>query len=74
MSEKIWYDDLPSFFSQKTMFRILPLQTMSLEEKMNAVIRFFIYLGIVLALVRVNAKYLMMGVIPMALSYPIYDV
>lgn len=73
MSEKIWYDDLPNFFSQKTMFRILPLQTMSLEEKMNAIIRFFVYLSILLALVRLDAKYLMMGVIPMAISYPIYE-
>lgn len=73
MSEKIWYDDLPNFLSSKTMFRILPLQTMTLEEKINAIVRFFIYLSIILALVRIDAKYLLVSIIPMVISYPIYE-
>lgn len=73
MSEKIWYDDLAHFLDEKTMFRILPLQTMTLEEKLNAIARFFIYLAVILALVRMEPKYLFLGIIPLLLSYPIYE-
>jgi hypothetical protein len=73
MSEKIWYQDISNFFYKDAMFRILPLQSMTLEEKINAIIRFFIYLGIILSLVLMDARYLFMGIIALVLSYPIYE-
>lgn len=71
--EAIWYEDLPHFFTPDTIFKILPLQTMSLEEKLNAVTRFFIYLGVILALLRKDARYLFFGILAGALSYPLYE-
>jgi hypothetical protein len=73
MSEKIWYRDFPGFLYGDKVFQVLPLHTMSLEGKLNSIVRFFLYLGIILALVRINAKYLFLGIIPALLSYPIYE-
>jgi hypothetical protein len=36
---------------------------MTLQEKLNALLRFFIYLGILLALIKSNYKYLLLGII-----------
>lgn len=73
MSEKIWYDDILEFLSIDKTFHIFPLQMMTLEEKINAIIRFFIYLGIILSLVRMSATYLLIPLISLVVSYPIYE-
>lgn len=73
MSEKIWYEDAMMMFNGVNMFNIIPLQSMSLEQKLNAIVRFFIYLGIILALVRKDAKYLFLGILAALVSYPIYE-
>jgi len=73
MNEKIWYEDLSMFLNAVNMFTIIPIQTMTLEEKLNALVRFFIYLGVILALLRKNAKYLFFGIIAALVSYPIYE-
>lgn len=75
MSEKIWYaeDDILKFFYKDRIFRIIPLETMTLEEKINAIVRFFIYLGVLMAIVTLDARYLFMGIVATVLSYPIYE-
>jgi len=73
MSEHIWYEDPLHFFTQDTLFKILPLQTMTLEEKLNAITRFFIYLGVILSLVRKDARYLFFGLLAALVAYPLYE-
>lgn len=73
MSEKIWYDDIGEFLSSDKIFEVFPLQTMTLEEKINSMIRFFIYTGIILSLVRISSIYLLIPIIALAISYPIYE-
>jgi hypothetical protein len=73
MSEQIWYQDLPKFITSKNFYVMLPTQEMSLEQKLNALLRFFLYLSIVLSLVMVNSKYLFIGILAAILSYVIYQ-
>lgn len=73
MSEKIWYDDVQELLSIDKMFKVFPLQSMTLEEKINAMIRFFIYIGIILSLIRINATYLIIPIIALSVSYPVYE-
>ena len=73
MTEKIWYEDILNFIKPENLLTILPLQGMSLEEKLNAIIRFFIYLGILLALIRKDARYLFMGIIAALVSMLVYE-
>jgi hypothetical protein len=73
MNEKIWYEDIITFVSIDKLFFIIPTQTMSLEEKLNAIVRFFVYLGVILSLVNRSAKYLFLGILAALVSYPIYE-
>lgn len=72
MTEKLWMDDLQGFMTAQNYYVILPSQTMTLEEKLNACVRFFIYLGVILALVRNDARYLFFGIIALLLSLVLY--
>ena len=71
--EKIWYEDLVGFLSNNNYYRIIPIQTMTLEEKLNALVRFFIYLGLVLALIRSNYKYLFFGIVACMISVLLFE-
>lgn len=73
MSEKIWYEDVVRFLSPPQLFHILPLQTMTLEEKLNAITRFCLYLGVILSLVNLNAKFLFIGILAGLVSFVIYE-
>lgn len=72
MSSKIWYDDPSSFITYDNYFTVLPTQDMTTEEKINAIVRFFMYLGIVLALVKTDYRYLFFGIIVAIISVFLY--
>lgn len=73
MSERIWYEDLTQFMTNDTYYKIIPTQSMTMEEKLNALVRFFVYLGLILSLVRRDYKYMFFGVIAAILSAILYD-
>ena len=73
INEKIWYEDLKGSFSPSNYFIVIPSKDMTLEEKINSIVRFFIYFGIILALVCSNYKYLFFGIIACLLSLVIYQ-
>jgi len=70
---KIWYNDLPNFITNKNYFVIIPLGEMSFEDKINALMRFFLYLGVLLALIRSNPNYLMFPVVAGIVSIITYN-
>lgn len=71
--EKIWYEDVLGFLNNENYYRVIPMQTMTMEEKLNALVRFFTYLGIVLALLRSNYKYLFFGIVAAMMSVALYE-
>jgi len=73
MSEKIWYDDLPGFLTPENYYVILPVPNMSFEEKVNALVRFFIYFGIILSLIKSDYKYMMFGIIAAIISVVVVE-
>lgn len=73
MAEKIWYQDLPGFFTVKNYYVILPLQNLTFEEKLNAIARFFIYFGVIMALVRSDGTHLFWGIIALMVTVIIYQ-
>jgi len=72
-TQKIWFDDISHFITDKNYFVIIPLGQMSTIDKINAIMRFFLYLGILLALIRNNGRYLMFPVIAGAISILVYN-
>jgi len=73
MTESIWYDNLQDFITNDNYYIILPTQHMTLEEKLNAIVRFFIYLGIILSILKVDYKYLFFGIVAALLSVILYQ-
>jgi hypothetical protein len=73
MSEQLWIHDIQGFMTSNNYYLILPTQTMTLEEKLNACVRFFIYLGVILAFVRNDARYLFFGIVAFVLSVILYQ-
>ena len=72
-TERIWYDDLHGFINNQNYYIILPSQYMTIEEKLNATFRFFLYLGVILAILKQNYKYLFFGIIAALLSVLLYQ-
>lgn len=73
MSEKIWYDDLLGFLGPDNYYLIVPLQSMSIEEKLNASIRFFLYISIILAIITKDSRYLFFAIVAGLISIGIYE-
>ena len=66
--EQIWYKNISQLFTEDNYYIILPIREMSIQEKLNALVRFFIYLGILLALVKQDYRYLFLGITAIILS------
>lgn len=73
MTEKIWYEDLVHFLGTDNYYHIVPMNSYSLAEKLNAVLRFFLYLGILLAIVNLDSRYLFFGIIVAIFTIVIYQ-
>jgi hypothetical protein len=70
---KIWFNDLSHFITADNYFIIIPLSQMTTEDRINAIMRFFIYFGILLALIRKNSRYLMFPLIAGIFSLLLYN-
>lgn len=70
----IWYEDLKSFLTKDNYMQILPMSTMTLEEKLNALVRLFLYFGVIMALIKADSRYLFFGIIAGMLSIIIYSI
>lgn len=69
----IWYDNISNFITTKNYYEILPTSNMSLETKINSLLRLFIYISILLSLIKIDYKYLFIGIIAILLSIVIYN-
>lgn len=61
------------FLNYSNYTQVLPTSVMTLEEKLNALVRFFLYLGVILAVVKSDYRYLFFGIIAAVLSAIIYS-
>ena len=72
MSDKFWAEDKSILFRSDRAIEFFPTADMSVPEKLNAITRFFIYLGIILFLVYKNTNMLYVPAIAIAIIYMIY--
>lgn len=73
MNETIWYENVSEFITLTNYFMVLPKDGMTLEGKLNAICRFFIFAGVFLTLVRNEYRYLFLGICALGLSVIIYE-
>jgi hypothetical protein len=66
--DQIWYDNISGMFTYSNYYLILPMENMTIQEKLNAIVRFFLYLGVLLALIRADYRYLFLGIIAAVVS------
>ena len=70
--QNIWFNNLPGFITAKNYFVIIPLTQMTIEDRINAIMRFFIYFGVLMSLIRYNSRYLMFPVVAGIISILLY--
>ena len=69
MDEKIWYEDLKGFITQDNFLKFFPSPNMAYYEMINSIIRFTLYLVIVLLLFKNNYRVLYILVIVLLVTY-----
>jgi hypothetical protein len=69
----IWYENPRVLYEGQQYAQILPMSNMSVAQQLNAVFRFFIYLGVILALIQSNYRYLFMIVFAALLTVLMYE-
>lgn len=71
-SERIWYSDLPGFFREDRLARIVPQPGTPLPQQLNAVMRFALYYGVLVTLYQRSATGLFAPLLASAVTYVIY--
>ena len=59
MSQPFWYSDPSVLFSKDTWYQFVPTPKMSVAEALNAVVRFSVYLGLLLFLTSMDVWYIL---------------
>lgn len=72
MSDPFWSDNPQILFQQNRLAEFYITKNMTKIEKLNAIVRFFIYSSILSVLYTNNAKYLLLVVFALILTYFIY--
>ncbi len=74
VSDPIWFKDPKILFQKDRVSEFFPNEEMTTIEKLNAVLRLTIYLGVLMAIVCKNYLYLYIPVITAGISWTIYTV
>ena len=71
--ENYWFQDLAgTIFNLDLAIKIIPSQDMTYAEKINALVRFSLYIGIILALYYANFLFLYIPILTMLATYVLY--
>ena len=57
--ESLWIDDPASLFTKETWSKFVPTSSMDIPTAMNAIVRFTIYISVILYMARGNTAYLL---------------
>ena len=74
MSETIWFKDLPGLITKDNFLQFFPTSSMSYVEQINSIVRFSIYLTLILVLFKNNYKVFYVLVIILLITYAMYIV
>lgn len=71
--EAIWYEDFGGFLTNENYYKVVPTSSMTLEEKLNAIVRLFIYVGVIAAVLRADYRFLFFGIVACLVSVALYE-
>ncbi len=69
----LWTHDLSILFKKNLLMNILPTSSMTVEEKLNSVTRFLIYLSVLLYLIKQKARVFLIPMSFMFFTYLFYN-
>lgn len=72
MSSKIWVKDINVLIDKDYILQFIPNEKMTYSEKINSIVRFSLYLSLLLCVLKWNFKYLYILVITLLVTYVIY--
>lgn len=72
MSEIFWLDDIQVLIDKKYIYDFLPTVKMTLNEKLNAIVRLSLYLSVILSVLSNNINYIFIFLIACFVTYIIY--
>lgn len=72
--EQIWFKDLRGFMTESNFLTFFPSSAMTLAEQLNALMRFTIYLSLIVYLVKNDTTIFFAPILMGVLSYAIYTV
>lgn len=70
MSQPFWYNDPSVLFTRDTWYTFVPTPAMSVPDALNAVVRFAVYLSVLLFLTSLDPWYLML--IPLVMGVTVF--
>ena len=72
IKDEFWYDNIEVLFKLNRIDEFFPTTDMSIEEKLNSLVRLSIYISLILTSYSLNSKYLYIAIIVMVLTAIIY--
>lgn len=72
ITDPFWYNDFNILFKQENLTKFFPDYKMTLIEKLNALTRLSIYLGLILYVITKKYQYLYIPIIILSITYFIY--
>lgn len=70
--DKFWYDDLSVLYKKNRLADFVPVLSHTYEEKLNSIVRFGIYIGIILSILKSSINYLVIPIIAFGVTYFLY--
>lgn len=72
--EKIWYQDIQGFMTEKTFIQFFPRKDMSLAEQLNSILRFSIYFSVILFILNRDTNIFLVVLVVALFTFFIYNV
>jgi hypothetical protein len=72
-SNEFWGNNINVLFTKETIFNFLPNNANTYAENLNAIVRFFIYLGIILSLLKSDTNYLLICLFGFFITFIVFN-
>ena len=73
MESVFWYDDINIIFNKDKLLEFIPLNDLTLEEKLNSLVRFSLYFSILMTIIKKDYRYIYVALTVMGVTYLVYN-
>jgi len=73
-SERIWFDNVSGFMTEKNYYKFFPTKDMTFAEQLNAILRFTIYFTIIIFIIKKDLNIFLVFIFVAGFTYILYTV